>query len=546
MSLFDDLISRVIGGLNLPSRPGMTYYGDGWPIGEVVAEICLRAGLSASAVDFGGLSGTVDGISLNNRNPAYTALEELARVFLFDPASYDGKLHFVPRGEPAVVALTLDDLIDDDEEIESSERGDAIEVPRKLHINYFDTDGGLNPDKQTSDRSLDSRAVAEENLETQVIMRHADAARWVVIAHKIAIEEQRGEVKFSLPDSFLYLTPGDVVALEGMRLRITEIEIDEGQQNYVCKRDRASAYQSAVQGIAPEVPSDPPDIVMGDTVAALLDVPMLRDADDALYLYTGYSGTTDNWQGAFVETSLDGGLTWDDQTLIGTGTIMGELLDPLPAAGVWLPDPQTVRVQLYMSDMELTGCTLADMLNRANRAAIGSEMISFADAQPLGGNVWEIGYMLRGRRGSEIPAEHPVGTRFVLLQRPALRIEQVSAQLIGRQIQHRVTSAGGDSQSVYSLTYTGQTQRELPVGYLTAERAGGQIAVTWQGAGRLGGSAQVIHGQGFAGYRVWINGTPQDTASQTLTVTDPGGSVTIEVAQINSITGAGPVRSITI
>lgn len=544
MSLFDR-VNELIPGFG---RPGLSYRAlDGsWPAASIVAKICERVGLGPEYLDFRGLEGSVDGLSLTRKQPAFSGIDALAQVYLFDPSSHGGRLHFIPRGGDPVAYLTLDDLLDSSDAITKAQREDAIEVPRVLHVEYFDTDGGLNPDKQSSDRSLDSRAVEEEVIETQVIMRHADAARWVVIAHKVMIEEQTGEVEFSLPVRWMWLVPGNVIMLDDVRLRITKIELDEGRQNYTCRRDRASTYRSFVQGVAPSPQTPPPDLVMGETVAALLDIPILRDADDRLILYAAYSGTTDNWQGAFVETSVDDGATWGDATMIETGTIMGELLDPLPAASEYIPDSaHQIRVRLYMSDMELTPCTLADMMNRQNRAAIGGEVIQFADAQDLGGNVWEIGYLLRGRLGSDIPAEHAVGTRFVLLTRNTLTAIDVSTQLLGRPIKQRVTSAGGDVSVVYTVDYQGISQRELPVGYLEAERVGGNLVITWQGAGRLGGSAQVTHSPQFAGYRVSVNSVETVTQNQALTVTDPGGAVTIAVTQLNTITGPGPIRSIT-
>jgi hypothetical protein len=51
-------------------------------------------------------------------------------------------------------------------------------------------------------------------------------------------------------------------------------------------------------------------------------------------------------------------------------------------------------------------------------------------------------------------------------------------------------------------------------------------------------------GAQFDGFRVTINGTPQTTTARTLTITDPGGAVTISVQQINRIMGLGPAITV--
>src|SRR5690606_36021289 len=111
--------------------------------------------------------------------------------------NHSGMLHFVPRGEAPVRDIPLEDLVGDSDVMFEVKRKDTIMVPRVINLEYYDTEGGLTADKQTSDRTLDERSKAESTTQTTVIMRADDAARSVVVSHKIAIEELRGEVKFS-------------------------------------------------------------------------------------------------------------------------------------------------------------------------------------------------------------------------------------------------------------------------------------------------------------------------------------------------------------
>jgi hypothetical protein len=96
------------------------------------------------------------------------------------------------------------------------------------------------------------------------------------------------------------------------------------------------------------------------------------------------------------------------------------------------------------------------------------------------------------------------------------------------------------------MVFTGRTQIEREVGYLSARRDGVNAIVEWQGVGRLGSGAQAAHGARFDGYRVTfddgVTETAIETDAQTLTHNVSGFSapLSIRVAQLNTLTGAGP------
>ena len=491
MSLFPDF-SEII------NRPGVSYtpLNASWKIASVIREIAARAGLPDDKLVTEYIEEmSVDGFSLDNSHPAFTGIEQLARIFMFDPVNVDGSIVLVPRGGESIATITRDDLIDDGREISKRERRDSISVPRVLHLEYYDVDGGLNPDKQTSDRSLDARSKSEVKMQTTVMLRPADAARAGVISHKVGIEEQRGSYEFALPDSWIWLTVGDVITLDGERLRIDEIEIDDGFQRYVCHFDRASAYQSTVDGVPPDAPSDPPSLIIGDTRLEFIDSHILRDADDRLGYYVAIAGTNDNWNGALVELSTDGGANYNDSMMGQAESIMGDLLTSLPIHARAYPDyTNTIQVELLRTDMDLQETDLAGMMNRANLAIIGDELINFESADEVSPGVWELSGFLRGRKGSPIESHEP-GTRFVLLNRQELFFIDAELYQLGQELTFRATSVGGTNQDVQTVTFTGQSQTERQPAYLTASRDGSNIVIDWQGVGRLGGGVNVGMGK---------------------------------------------------
>lgn len=517
-----------------------------YTLSSVVAEICDRAGLPFGKFDVTQLDGFVWGMQITNESPAYEHIQELARTYFFDPTNHDGILSFIHRGAEPLLTIPEDDLIGDS--ADETTRKSPEEVVQVLNLNYYDADGGIDTDKQTSDRSIDTRGEGEESIDSPLVLETDFAAQQVVIAHKVMIEEQRGELDITLPDSYLGLTPGDIVTFRNDRYRITEVKLDDGQQDYKLVFDRKSAYTSTITGVPPVPPPEPVSHVPGPTTIQFIDVHILSDGDDPqLGYYMAISGQSAAWRGATVQLSLDDGATYIDTRTSNVEAIMGELITPLASARREVPDQHnTCQVRIDTTGVQLEARTLAQMLNRQNRALIGDEIINFGDAVETSEGVWEIGYFLRGRLGSEIPAEHPAGTRFVMLTRNFLEYVPTEQFNLGQQLTFRAISTGSATETTITETFQGLSQRETAPGFLRARRDSGDIIIDWIGTGRLGGRGSVQMGQHFQGYRVDVNGTTTDTTNNTLTVSDPGGSVTISVVQLNSITGEGQVASVTI
>lgn len=530
---------------------------------QVVTDICDRAGLPAGLIDVSELEqDVVRGFTVINSYPAYAALQALSDIYLFDPSNNDGVLSFKKRGSNAVAVVDADSLLDEDS-ADQAKRADPIAIPRVLHLNYFDVEGGLATNKQTSERSGDRRSEGETSLQSAVVMEADEAARVVAINHKVMIENSKGELSFSLSDQFIRFAPADplIIEWEGVnrRVRLTQLKIADGYQEYRALIDRQSAYTSNVEGIpsAPQTP--PPSSVVGPTLLAILDIPILIDADDNLGLiyYAAVSGVMPAWQGAQVELSLDGGANYNQSAQTNVAATMGELTTILPDHPQEIPDVThsfSVRIDTPLAELEATD--LAGMLNGLNLAAIGNdedgyELIQFANVDETSEGVWEIDYLLRGRKATSTRA-HAIGDKFVLLDRSTLTAVPASVVDIGRTLTFRATSFGTDTTTgvVSSIVYQGISQTERPAAYLEAYRDGSDIVTSWQGVGRLGSGAQVAHGSRFTGYRVTysdgVDEVTADTTSQSHTqdVSGLGAPVTVTVQQVNSLTGAGPATEV--
>lgn len=531
-----------------------------WTLPMVIDDLAARANLPAERINLNAMDWQqiVRGFTIGSAYAASGSLQALSEVFFFDPCSANGMLHFVPRGRDVQATILEEDMIDNDQPIEdgNTRRGDSISVPRVLHLNYYDVAGGLNTDKQRSERPEGTRAEGEQSLQTPVLLSADEAATVVARTHGLMVEQQKGELNFSLPDNWLHLTESDPVFVQTgtkmVRAIITRMETEDGEQRYTAIRDRQSLYTTEVQGIPAAPVTRPPSSVAGPTLVEFIDIPILRDTHDQLGFYMAVSGILPAWPGATVELSLDGGANYIDAQTTRAASIIGELVTALGDHPHQFPDTHNVcQVEIKTPNALLENTTLAGMMNRRNLALIGDEIVNFADADEVTPGTWELSHWLRGRRGTEARA-HSIGERFVLLDTAMFIPAELS--WLGRDLTFRATTFGRpiDEATVITVTFTGQSQVERRPAYLQARRDGTNAVISWQGVGRLGGGAHVAMGAYFQGYRVTltdgITTQTHDTTANALTTSLSAfaGPVTIRVQQRNQITGLGPYIEVTI
>jgi peptidoglycan hydrolase-like protein with peptidoglycan-binding domain len=531
---------------------------------DIVTALVRRANIPDDMLDVTMLpEAEVMGFMVNTQpNQSVAAcLQELAGIYNYDAGDWDSQIHFVPRGQDVVATITEDMMVDDGADLDEVRMLDSLAIPRLLNLNYYDVDaGGLDPSMQRSERVGDWRAQDSQSVQSSVVMTADRAATAAAVMHKVMVERAKGEVQFSLPDSSIGLTPTDAVfrSVRGKteRVVITRAELYDGYQTYTAVRDRQSAYGVEVEGI-PVIPAgNPPSNVPGPTLIEVLDIPLLRDADDQPAYYIAAAGILPSWSGCVIEYSYDGGATYATLGAIASASVMGALTATLGDHPQEFPDSlNTLSVRLSQETATLLDSTLAGMMNRQNLAAVVSEdsngpnieLVNFANADETSEGQWELSYLLRGRRATDTH-EHPAGSRFIFLNRGVLLFQPAEVTDIGRTITFRATSNGNptDTGTVVAMEFTGATRTERRAAYLSARRGGADIIVSWQGVGRLGGGAQAAHGAGFIGYRVTFEDgaiiITQDTTAQALTqdVSTLTGPVTVSVVQLNSLTGAGP------
>jgi hypothetical protein len=529
---------------------------------QVVSAIHEWCGQPASEYDVTELSETlVRGLILAGPYTGKDAINSLQRLWMIDSPEEDKRIVYRLRGKDSVSTLTFDDLIDEPEE---ATREQAIEYPRKVHVDYQSPAVDYAPAKATSSRSsVDARVLGEMNVQVPVVLTPDEAAQRATVLHKVSWADADGEVVFYVPDEYLYLVPGDciILSLRGTlrRLRISSMEYSPGQIKLTCRGDRQSAYTSDVEGITPPPPTPPPPSIVGPTLLIVGDWPALRDQDDisTFVKYIGMGGISPAWHGALGEVSTDGGNTYATMLDVSSGAIMGTLQNDITDAAPYFADhTNTVTIQLDIDDnsVEIDSLTEAQFLAEGGGFALvdedGSfEIMQYRDAVDLGDGLYELSYLQRGRLDSVTDA-HDAGARFVLIE--TMAVVTVPTLHLNLDIYHRATSYGDTTENatVVHDVFDGNSQREWPVAHLFVELDGSTIEGTIVPRHRFGTDANPIRSINWTGYSIQI----QDSTDQIETFVQTSDTftfdasamtlpITVSVAQINRLTGDGPTVS---
>lgn len=530
--------------------PIPTVARDRIPLASIVADLCRRSGLSDDHFDVSQLTDLVDGFVVATIGGADSFITPLSQAYFFDCAEWDAKIRFVKRGGSATFALTADDLAERDGDAIEETRVQEVELLRKTTVTYVDPAAGFTVMTQVGSRRASTvQALGESAIEIPVAMSAADAAKLADKRIKAAWGEP-SKFKFELPYRFSYLTTTDVGTLTDKagnvhRIRLMESQEDSGKLLIEASQDEQSAYVSNAAGLDPGPPTANPPGLIGGTVLALLNIPVLRDEDDQVGIYVAAAGQLPGWRGAEIQVSTDGGATGDTFAEVTEAATIGYTLSALAAIVPDHPAVQTVDVYLPDAPESVDYTTL---LRYYNRAVIGDEIIQYQTVTDLGGNAYRLSGLLRNRYDTD-PVAHAKGARFVLLD-SAVVFVQAQQWMIGQALMFRAVSFGTSADAypweAYSFA-TARSQTEWKPLWVRAKDVGSDLQVSWIGRARLGVSPNPHHSQHFRGYRVtYTNGA--DTVTHDVTTTTDTlvggatlpGAVHITVAGLNAITGAGP------
>lgn len=534
------------------------------PLEAVVAEICEGAGLTA--YDVSGLHGVVRGYWLSDVTTARSALQPLMLAHAFDVSDHNGALRFRMRAGRPVATLDEASLAvtsEIDGNLEAS-RAPEVEVSGRLRLGFSDAAGDYDfrqveavfPDEA-------SHAVSQSEFPMVLTMSEARATveRWLAESRV-----SREGARFHLPPSALDIVAGDVVEVRGLRYRIDQMELGEGQlaeatrvEAEVYSPSDAADDPTFPRRFVPPVPTHP----------IFLDLPLLSGdevphAPHLAVFARPWPGTVAVW-----DANRDDGYTFN--RVITAAATIGRTESVLRTArcGLW-DRGEPLRVRLFGGT--LSSADPLAVLDGANTIAIGDgsadrwEILQFCEATLVAPRTYDLSLRLRGQLGTDalVPEVWPIGSRIVLLNSAVQQISLASS-LRGRARHYRIGVAArgyDDPACVHRIeAFAGNGLRPYAPVHLRAFRAaGGDLEVRWVRRTRIDGdswdAANVPLGEeaetyllrvrdGSAIRREVTTSEPKWTYPVGQQVADGvGASFRVEVAQVSGRFGPGLVRGI--
>jgi len=486
-------------------KDGVIQINAGTTLAAIVTAISEKAGLTTSDIDVSELPDPVDGYKITNQILCRAAIEPLMPGYFFDAVESDTKVKFPKRKGTPLLTIPDDDLGAHEGgaapvPLIAGQRLQEFDLPALVNVNYINLDADYQDGSQFERRQATTSELAV-TVQVPVVMRDTKAKSIVTtLMYNSWLEREKYQI--AVPRKYAYLDPTDVVAAQGHTLRL--VNESYSQKNIVqfdAVRTRADVWLQAPQpapattyipggGSGGFVPQNPPTLAHTDL--QLLDIPLVADGDFPNGYYYAVAGLSPTgWPGAVLFKSDDGGVNFAEIADTSNPSSIGRALSVLGdfAGGNTFDELNSVNVVIDSGSPALDSSNTLGVLNGANTAMLGAEMIQFRTATLVSGSVYTLSGLLRGRRGTDwAMGSHATGDIFVLL--PANNVNGPFAELASTRVYRGITlGAPLSSEGNISFSNDGTALRPYaPVALGGGRNAAGDIILNWTRRTRIGGA----------------------------------------------------------
>lgn len=551
----------------------------GVTLASIVSDICLRAGLGAGDIDVTDLEGTnVRGYVIPRQMAARDAIAPLGQAFMFEAVESDFKLKFVRLGAGVARALELPAI---GAYPDQATRPDPLMITdanqrtlaRRVNCRYINAGDTYQTGTQCAQRQQPLVGSSSEiTLDLPIVLTDSEAKN---ICEKLLAKiwtnartyQLVGSREQMVLDSVDVITVDDGTEIHRMGIDTMDIGAD-GTVKLSATREDAEVYVDGFTiGGGGGGDGPPPTQVIGHTDIELMDLVLVRDGDNHKGWYLAAApdtGDPDSWLGWSLLRSIDGGASYQRYLTGNKAALIGRAVNALPAPRAWTTWDRvnSLTVRLLPGAPAPSSSTEAAVLNGANLAALGNELINFVTTVDNGDGSYTLSTLLRGQRGSDpFIGTHALGDRFVMLEFP--KVVDVSDPDLNLPRDYKSQSAGDPSiPSAFQIfSDTGNRLRPLTAAdpQLT-DGGGGDLALAWDRRSRIGGeddwadgSVAVPLGEASEAYEVDIldgsdvvrtlsSSTPAVTYTSADQTADFGGAQTalsVAIYQLSQTVGRG-------
>lgn len=538
-------------------------------LAAIIRDLCHRAGLSDDDIDLSQIGDQVEGFVISAQQTIRSMIETLQLGYFFDTVESDYQLKFVPRGGESLLTLTESELLmpqgDDNvaKDVFLITRTQEVELPKHINVVYLNRMANYQSSTQHSQREV---TLSRETKTIDLPIVFSDQlARNIADISLYSYWMGRTGYQFDVPAKYMRLEPSDVISVtvSGIthRMRIVTTRFNTpGALSIMGIAEDVSTfdfYNSPGIGSALLQPNN----TIPKTRLELLDIPALPGDDSATgFIRFAACGLSSGWTGAGVYRSDDGGTAYNRLMDLNSAAAIGTAADVLADGSSYTFDRANSVTVSLIGDTQLESVTELAVLNGANAALLGDEIIQFSTATLVSPGKYTISGLLRGRLGTEwATSSHSAGERFIMLDG---RIgKQIGNTITGLPRSYKGITFGATltSATSQSLTYSGVALKPYNPVHITGSRDGSNnLTINWVRRTRIGGNwldaVDVPLGESSEAYEVDIlNGssvvrtisglssptTTYSAADQTTDFGSPQSSVDVRVYQLSGIVGRG-------
>jgi hypothetical protein len=421
-------LDAILESVDFPERPDL---------GEVVKDICLKAGIDEDLIDVTEITGKdlELGLLVPQGGESYRdVLNELMQYYLFTALeTKEGKIAFKTfdrtgraNENPIIVAPSQffpisNNGFENKLFIKKNLRQDDKALPNKVVCSFLNENRRYNRDELTEyveDGDVENVLTLKLNIATYPYL-----VKWQLqLLIRYLFLQKKNTYTFELPCNWI----NAIDLLDLIQLPNSEVvqiyQITMGT-DYALKIT-ASYYKGSLDYTY--IPPNPEDegnkpIFQLPSIPNIyiLDIPNIEDyPPGTLYVFSELTCT--------IAVSFDGQQSYDTKNNHISPSTIGTVLTPLPTV-IGLDTINTVDIELESGTIESISQTQFDIVGKYNLALLGKlnpegswsgKFIQFRDILPLGNNQYRLSYLYQGLLGTENFDTANLPLKFFLLRAP--------------------------------------------------------------------------------------------------------------------------------
>jgi hypothetical protein len=532
------------------------------PLSEVIEAESAIVGLEPADLDVTDIADIeVLGYAITSASSIRGAIEPLMIAYFVEAVESNGKMKFTKRSSAPTITIDEDDIGYHDFGTQSPEplpltRADEVELPRSVTIKYQNRAADYQVNTQAAYR-LTANSKNDMVMDVPIVLTDQQAKN---IADTGLYSAWASRTSTTVQTSIKYaqVEPGDKINVNNNIIRVLNRTLAGNIITLQGSFENGSIYTQS--GIANEAFDVGQTIrISTNTVLQLMDIPMLLDQDNNAGFYVAACGQTEPWDKAVLFKSIDGGTSWVQISALSNKAIIGAAQTALGSFESNLFDDCNTVDVILRPGSSLFSVTTEAILNGANAALIGNEVLQFKTVTQIDENVYRLSGLLRGRRGTSTLG-HSVGDRFVFLTEASIIRIPMDSSEVGLERLYKAVTLGKTIDSAITIPFT-NTANGLecysPVKLSGGRDTAGNIQINWVRRTRVNGAWRDLVDvpvaeetqeytikiyDGSTLVRTLTSTTPTVTYTDTDQVTDFGStqsSVLVKVYQNSATNGIG-------